>query len=205
MKKISLVLSIIMVLALAATLVFTLFAVAEPADEAKLTVTPEGGTAETVTGTYDEMMALVASKMPSAVATEYKLELISNAESKKVTALAGGELDSLIIDLDGYTLTAGDGLISASGAFSLKLSGGYTTAVERGRIVSGGGDAVIALSGVNARIKDVNIDAFRCVNAVDSDVKIIASELAFDGESAPKISSVLSTNAESCLSGPYSR
>ncbi len=166
-----------MVLVLAVSLIFAFYAVAEPEDEARLTVTPDGGTAEVTTGTYDEMMALVAGSMPSSVATEYRLELLSDAKSSACATLAGGELDSLVIDLGGHVLTAGEGLVSASGAFSFEIYGGYTLDVERGSVVSGASAAVITLSGVKAEIGDVVINAPECINATDSDVRLRGAEL----------------------------
>ena len=80
-------------------------AVSAATAEATLTITPEGGTATTHSGTYQDMHAKVASLTSAAtVKTEYKIVLNSDAAYTKFVGFTVNENVVIVIDLNGHTL-----------------------------------------------------------------------------------------------------
>ena len=76
--------------------------------EATLVITPEGGTATTSNGTFQEMyekMVTEAKKLPT-VKTTYVITLNSNASYTTPKTINGNENCFITIDLNGYTLNA---------------------------------------------------------------------------------------------------
>ena len=89
MKKRLGILSAILVLALTLAVVFAMLASAETVVEAKLVLTPAGGTAETFTGSYDEMAEKMKTSMSSLDGGSAVLTLTADATATKSLVIPG--------------------------------------------------------------------------------------------------------------------
>ncbi len=140
MKRVYIALSLVLVVAvvLSGLLMFGSSAT-EPVPEAQLTVTPEGGVATTEVGTLDEVITRLNASLSPEVATAYEVKLLTNATQSVAANLEGNGNESVTVDLDGYTLTSGttSDLYTVDGVAKFNLVGGFTKAVELGRVVSG--------------------------------------------------------------------
>ena len=160
------IISVILVLALLLSVSLVLLTSAEGTNEAQLILSPASGDATTVTGTFDAMAEELSEKVGTLGAGTATLKLLSDAAATKRVALGGTGVESVYVDLGGYTLdfsgitaTEGGSVISAKDLAVLEIDGGYNYDAEVGGIlVADQYNGVIALDSVAyAEIYDIDI------------------------------------------------
>ena len=140
MKKRLGILSAILVVALVFALPFCLPAAAEEANEATLTVTDGTGATSSLTGSYDEVVEALNSSISSLGEGTATIKLLSDAKATKQLVIAGTGLETVTVDLAGYTLDVSaveSAPIVVGGVKDFKLNGGHNSSAERGAIASG--------------------------------------------------------------------
>ncbi len=165
MKKRFTIASLILVLALVLTSVFVLLASAEPTTEATLTVG-----SETVSGTYDEMVEALNEKGATLGESTATLTLTANAVASKQLVLTGTGVESVYVDLGGYSLEIsaldGDAFV-ASGLASFDLNGGYNSYATVGKILGGSAYGIASITNVaTAEIYDVDMSHAASTSAI---------------------------------------
>lgn len=151
MKKRLGIVSAIVAVALVLALVFVLLVSAEQSNEATLTVKNAAGESSTLTGSYDEVVEALNSSISALGEGTATIKLNSNATATKQLVLTGSGVESVTVDLAGYTLDV-SGIASApivvGGVKYFELNGGYSSAADRGAIVSRAAEAegVIVIS-----------------------------------------------------------
>ena len=165
MKKRYGIISIIVILALALSLTFVLLASAEDATEATLKL----GDAAAVSGTYDEMVEKLNTGIGTLGAATAKLTLTSNAKATKQLNLRGTGVESVVIELDGYTLdvsaVSGTAIVADTLA-AFDINGGYSYNVELGQLVGGAGSLATVKSVTAAEIYDAALSYNGAVSGV---------------------------------------
>lgn len=140
MKKRLGIISAVLVVALAIGLCFALLTSAATTDEAKLVLTPASGTAETLTGSYDQMVEKLNSSITSLGEGKAVLTLTADARATKALVLHGSGTETVEIDLAGYTLDltgVSSTPIAVGGVLDFALKGGHSDRGDVGRVVSG--------------------------------------------------------------------
>ena len=143
MKKGIKVCSFLAVLVVLVALVTALCTVSFAATaEATLTVTPEGGTATTESGTYQELDAKVRTYLAAAptVKTEYVIKLNTNASMTRAGSWNGNENCFVTVDLNGYTLDVSSfnsNLWMLAGSVNFTIDGANDKG-EPGKIINNG-------------------------------------------------------------------
>lgn len=139
MKKTLVALSLVLVVAVVLSSLMMFGSMAStPTPEAQLTVTPEGGTATTEKGTLDAIITKLNASMKPEAKTTYEVKLIAHATQTVAASLSGNGNETVTVNLDGYTLTAGttSDLYTVDGVAKFNLVGGFTKAVTLGKIVN---------------------------------------------------------------------
>ncbi len=165
MKKRLTIASLILVLALVLTSVFVLLASAEPTTEATLTVG-----SDTLSGTYDEMVEALNERVATLGESTATLTLTANAAASKQLVLTGTGVESIYIDLGGYSLDIsaldGDAFV-ASNLASFDLNGGYGGYATVGKILGGSAYGIAGIMNVAAaEIYDVDMSYAASTSAV---------------------------------------
>lgn len=143
MKKRITVLSAILVLALVLSGVFMLLTSAESEVEARLALTPAGGSSASFEGTFDEMVEKLNSSVATLGAGKATLTLCKNASATKQIAFTGTGAETVVIDLGGNSLdlsavneSTPGAAIAVSSLASLEILGGVAADLEAGELLS---------------------------------------------------------------------
>lgn len=210
MKKRYGIISTVIVLAMLLGCALMLCTSAEQATEATLTVTPASGTAQTLSGTYDEMVEALNGKIGTLGAGSAVLTLTADCVAGQPLVLNGTGAETVVIELGGYSLNVSAlsaKAIVAKGLASLEVSGGYSSDVEIGSIVSTSALGLIEIESVAAaEIYDVALSYassadYGVLVKGESDLVIRNAQIAYGASADSSAAVVGADGAELTLVG----